>query len=83
MLINKVELPLPGNRPQRDTIKAYIPQLEALRKLFASLYAHHSEPQDDLDKVERADETACSRFAASDTSTPIITKLLPNLRCSA
>lgn len=83
MLMNKVELPLPGNRPQCDTIKAYFPQLEALRKLFASRCAHHSESQDVLDKVESAGETACSRFAASDTSTPIITKLLPNLRCSA
>lgn len=82
MLINRVELHLLGHSPLRDTIKARAPHLEIWRKLFSRRCTQRSELLDVSDKGENVDEAVSSRTAVSDPSTNVITRLLPNLRCS-
>ena len=83
MLTTRVEFLLTGGHPLRDTIKACVPHMDTWRKLFSRRYTHHSEMLDVLDKVENVNETVYSKFSVSDPSSSNITKLLPNLRCSA
>ena len=83
MLIKRVELPLSGHRPLLDTIKACAPHLESWRKLFPRRCTHRPEMSDALEKVENMNEAACSNSAVSEPDSTVITKLLPNFRCSA
>ena len=83
MLINRVELPLSGHRPLFDTIKACAPHLETWRKLFPRRCTHSSEMPNALEKVENMSEAVCSNSAVAEPGSAVITKLLPNFRCSA
>ncbi len=73
-MLHKIEFNPQNKLLSREDLDAYDPESESWQKQFARRYAHHSELNGILNRVENVNETVYGKFAVSIT--PYMAKLM-------